>query len=101
VYFAPFGSLRPRPYASRANACAVRQRLGFDIAGAITLALGLIVSKKRAVELGVSRWSGESEADQLQLPQVKDRLSQSRNVMVGLALLVLGFLLQLVGNWPG
>ena len=83
------------------NAWVAEIGIAFDIAGAITLSLGLIVSKKRAVELGVSRWSGESEADQLQLPQVKDRLMQSRKVMVGLALLVLGFLLQLVGNWPG
>lgn len=83
------------------NARVAEIGIAFDLAGAITLSQGLIVSKKRAVELGVSRWSGESEADQLQLPQVKDRLTQSRNVMVGLALLVLGFVLQLVGNWPG
>jgi hypothetical protein len=40
------------------NAWVAEIGVAFDILGAIMLSLGLIVSKKRAVELGVSRFSG-------------------------------------------
>ena len=71
----------------------------FDIAGAVFLSYGLIISRKKAIELGKSRFSGNDDKN-LELPQVKDRLKQSRNAIIGLALLIFGFLLQIVGSWP-
>ena len=71
-----------------------------DIAGAIVLTYGLILTKHQAVELSATRIMGDTEEENLELPQVVDRLRQSRNAKVGLWLLVMGFLLQLVGNWP-
>lgn len=74
--------------------------LTFDLVGAIFLAYGLILSKKAAIHLGLSRWAGGSDQENLELPQVKDRLKQSRNAVIGVALLVIGFLLQIIGSWP-
>lgn len=73
--------------------------LGFDIIGAVFLIYGLIVSKEKAVDLGVSRLVGTS-LDNLELPAVKDRIKQSRNAVIGLAFLVVGFFLQMLGQWP-
>ena len=74
--------------------------LGIDIIGVIIISCGLIVSRKKAIELGVSRWSGSTEEDKLRLPKVKDRVKQSRNVIIGLIFLAIGFILQIIANWP-
>jgi hypothetical protein len=74
--------------------------LACDIVGAVWLAWGLFLSKDDAIALGVSRISGDTREEKLQLPAVRDRMSQSRNAKVGTAFLVLGFLLQIVANWP-
>jgi hypothetical protein len=75
--------------------------LALDIIGALILASGLLIGTKRALELGVtSRLAGTTDEENLQLPQVRDRLKQSRRAKVGVALLVLGFLGQAIGNWP-
>lgn len=69
-----------------------------DIIGAIILSYGLIISKKEAIKLGVSRISGNTDEDNLELPQVKDRLKQSKNALMGLIFLIIGFILQIVAN---
>jgi hypothetical protein len=70
--------------------------LGFDLAGALCLARGLFISNKEALQLGVSRFAGESDHENLKLPAVRDRI-QTRNWAVpGAALLVVGFLLQIL-----
>ena len=69
-----------------------------NLVGAIILASGLFLSKHKAVDLSVGRYSGGTDEDLLQLPQVQDRLKQSRNAKWGVSLLSLGFLLQLIGN---
>ncbi len=74
--------------------------LGLDIIGAIFLSYSLVISKEKAIELGVSRWSGKTEREKLKLPKVKDRLGQSRKAMLGLIFLVVGFILQIIANWP-
>lgn len=74
--------------------------LVFDLFGAFFLAYGLIISKKKAIELGVSRFCGDKDEENLKLPQVQDRLKQSYNAIIGLILLGIGFVLQIVGSWP-
>lgn len=71
-----------------------------DLIGACFFAWGLIISQKDAIELGVSRWAGDTDIDNLKLPMVRDRIKQSLNAKIGLAFLVIGFLLQIIGNWP-
>jgi hypothetical protein len=73
--------------------------LACDFFGAVIIAYDLIISKEKAIELGISRYSSESGKENLQLPQVKDRVKQSRNTKIGFFLLAIGFLLQLIGNW--
>jgi hypothetical protein len=74
--------------------------LGFQLLGAFFLAYGLILCKKQAIKLGLSRWSADSEEEILKLPQIQDRLKQSRNAGIGIILLSIGFVLQIVGSWP-
>lgn len=71
-----------------------------DLIGASILAYGLIISKKSAIELGVSRWGGDTDEENLKLPKVRDRLKQSKNAVIGLIFLATGFILQIVANWP-
>jgi hypothetical protein len=73
----------------------------FDFAGAVFIARGLIISKDEAIKLSVSRVSSDSEKKNLELPQVKDRLKQSRNAKIGVAFLTIGFLIQLMAYWLG
>jgi hypothetical protein len=58
------------------------------------------ISEDAALELGESYYSGETREENLRLPPVRDRLKQSRNAKIGLALLILGFFGQLIGAWP-
>lgn len=74
--------------------------LAVDIAGAFFLAYGLIISKKRAIEVGGTYFMGDADEVTLKIPPVADRVRQSRNAVIGLALLVIGCALQLVGTWP-
>jgi len=71
-----------------------------DLIGAGLLCYGLIISKKQAIELGVSRICGDHDDENLMLPQVADRLKQSRNAIIGIFFLGIGFLLQIYGSWP-
>ncbi len=71
-----------------------------NILGSIVLCYGLVISKKNAIELGVSRFSADKDDENLKLPQVKDRLKQSRKAIIGMLLLILGFILQVIANWP-
>ena len=75
--------------------------LSLDLAGAVVLASGLFVTKRAALNLGLGRWASESPDENLKLPQVRDRLRQSRNAWAGVVLLVVGFLMQIVAGWPG
>lgn len=74
--------------------------LACDFLGAVFIAYGLMISKEKAIELSVSRYSSDHDMENLEQPQVKDRLKQSWNAKIGVALLAIGFVLQLVANWP-
>jgi hypothetical protein len=74
--------------------------LACGFVGAVVLAAGLVISKARAVELSVSRLSGETVEENLKLPAVEDRRRQSSRAVVGLSLIALGFVLQAVAAWP-
>jgi hypothetical protein len=86
--------------SSRTLAWIAECGLVLDVAGAIVLAYGLIISRDDALRLGVGRWAGDTDEENVKLPQVRDRLRQSRNAKIGLVLLFCGFVLQIVGNWP-
>ena len=73
----------------------------FSLLGAILLAWGLIISRKHALKVGVSRYAEEDDDKNICLPQVRDELREARFARSGLLLLIIGFLLQIIGSWPG
>jgi hypothetical protein len=75
--------------------------LTLGVAGTAVAASGLIVSEEKAIKLGVGQWGGSTREENLKLDEVQDRLRQRRNTMSGLALIALGFVLQLVAAWRG
>ena len=44
--------------------------LAFDLFGAVFLAWDLMISNKEAIELGVSRWAGDNDNENIKLPAV-------------------------------
>lgn len=74
--------------------------LFLDIIGAVFLAYGVIVSKKKAAELGPAYLGSDTDEQNLKIPSVRDRIKQSRNAIIGGLLLIAGFLFQIYGSWP-
>ncbi len=70
-----------------------------DLIGAIILTCGLIVNKKTALELWVSKWAGTTNSENLELPQVKDRIKQSRYALWGMGFIIFWFILQILSNF--
>ena len=74
--------------------------LTLDSFGAVIIAWGVIVSQSGIDSLvrdaGVYYGTKGSESS----PSVRDRIKQSRLAKIGGFLLVLGFVLQILGNWP-
>ena len=75
--------------------------LGLVIAmsGAIVLASGLVISKKQALSVGVSRVAEDSDELNVRLPHVDNKLREARFARIGMILLVIGFLLQIAAAW--
>ena len=67
--------------------------------GAIVLACGLIVSRKQALGIGVSRVAEDDDEINANLPNVRNTLRQSRLALIGLILLIVGFLLQIAASF--
>lgn len=68
----------------------------FSLLGGLAFGKGLFISKKDAIELGVSKWAGNTDEENLKLPQVKDRLMQRKWGIAGAFLSLLGFILQVI-----
>lgn len=64
--------------------------------GSLAFAKGLFISQKQAINLGVSRFSGNTDEENLRLPQVQDRLTQRNWGITGAILVTTGFVLQLL-----
>jgi hypothetical protein len=75
--------------------------LVFCAAGAVILACGLIVPRRRALEVGLPRIAADTDEQNVCLPHVRDRIRESRLALIGVAVMTIGFVLQIIGNWPG
>ena len=64
--------------------------------GAGIAARAVILSKQQAIEIGVSRLSGDNDEEDLELPMVQNLLSTSKHAQWGLWGIVIGTLLQIV-----
>lgn len=58
--------------------------------GAVHASRGSILTEEEAVEIGVSRLSGQTHAENLELPAVQALLRQSKATKVGVIWIVLG-----------
>jgi len=67
--------------------------LVLNFAGAVVLAYGAITSRGRAEQISSAYYDGNKAA-------TKDRVAISRNSIIGICLLALGFLLQMPGSLP-
>ena len=74
--------------------------LVFAMSGAIVLACGLIISRKQALRVGVARVTDDDDELNVCLPHVRRKQRESRFALIGMVLLVIGFLLQIAANWP-
>ena len=70
----------------------------FALLGAVLLAIGLIIPRKRAIKAGVSRMSDDTDEKNIYLPHVQDRLRESKYASLGVLLIIIGFILQILGN---
>ena len=71
-----------------------------DAIGAIILAKGLFLTEDEAIQIGLSRFAGNTREENLQLTGVKALLRQSKDAKRGLVWLLVGFGLQFIGSWP-
>lgn len=66
--------------------------------GAFIITLNLIIPKGEAIRLGVSRWGGETEEENLGLPRVRALQRQAKSALWALSSIATGFLLQLLAE---
>lgn len=71
-----------------------------NLVGGWTLASILIMSKKQAINAGVPRWASKDEDVNLKLPMVQLFMEQSRRTVFGMTVITIGYIMQIVGNWP-
>jgi hypothetical protein len=70
--------------------------LALTLAGAVLTAKGVFVTPHQAVQIGVMRINGDTEQQNLQLPAVRNLISQSRYAFWGLVGIALGTALQIL-----
>ena len=70
-----------------------------NLLGGWILASILILDEEKALKYGVTKWAGNRE-ENLRLPMVRLFLEQSRRTVIGMSVISLGYVLQIVGNWP-
>lgn len=68
----------------------------FSLVGGLAFARGLFISNKQAIELGVSRWGGDTDRENLKLPAVRDRIEQRKYGIIGAIFSIMAFVLQII-----
>ena len=71
-----------------------------NLLGGWILASILILNEDKALDYGTSKWASKEREVNLRLPLVRLLLAQSRRTIVGMSVVSLGYVLQIVGNWP-
>lgn len=70
--------------------------LAFTLAGAWITARAVILKEADAIHIGVPRWAGKTDEENLQLPMVQNLLASSRGARRGLLFIAFGTALQIV-----
>ena len=71
-----------------------------NLLGGWILASILILNEEKALKYGVTKWASSDREQNLRLPMVRLFLEQSRRTVVGMSVISIGYVLQIVGNWP-
>ncbi len=74
--------------------------LTLDALGAMMIVFGVFVSRAKIENLIKDAGVYYGSSPNKQSPSIRDRIRQSRLAKIGAGLLVFGFVLQIVGNWP-
>ncbi len=74
--------------------------LAFAFAGSILLAWGMFISRSRAIDIGSTKFAGETDEARLKDSTAQYLLKQNVRAIIGTILLAIGFFLQLIANWP-
>jgi hypothetical protein len=64
--------------------------------GGYYLARGLWISNKKAIDLGVCRFAGDTDEENLQLPEIQERIRLRRDSKIGFTLLACGSVAQII-----
>jgi len=70
--------------------------LAITLVGAWITARAVILKKAEAIHIGVPRWTGETDEENLQMPMVQNLLASSRGARRGLLFIAGGTALQIV-----
>jgi hypothetical protein len=70
--------------------------LVITLAGAWITARAVILKEADAIHIGLPRWAGETDEENLQMPMVQNLLASSRGARRGLLLIAGGTALQIV-----
>lgn len=70
--------------------------LGITLMGAWITARAVILKEADAIHIGVPRWAGSTDEENLKMPMVQNLLASSRGARHGLLVIVLGTALQIV-----
>jgi len=68
--------------------------------GAVLIGSNDLMSKKKALDLGQSRYSGGTDEENLKLPAVQELLRRSRNSSAGLVFVILGTIFLVLASLP-
>ena len=73
--------------------------LVFNFIGSILLTFSfLFITKKKALEIGMSRWGGSTDEENLKSPNIKNILLQKRFAIAGVLFLTTGFIFQFLST---
>ena len=70
--------------------------LAITLAGAWITARAVILKETNAIKIGVARWAGETDEENLKMPIVQNLLASSRGARRGLLFIAFGTALQFV-----
>jgi uncharacterized membrane protein len=70
------------------------------LVGSVIVTIGQFLTKEQAINIGVARYAGKTDAENEKLPQVQQLLKQSNYAKIGFVFITFGFLLQFFGVYP-
>jgi hypothetical protein len=69
------------------------------LSGLIIVAMGLNIPTKQALKIGVCLMTEDKNDKNMRLFNVQDRVREARLALIGVILIVIGFVLQIIASW--